>query len=161
TASNSRHRGAADPAISIAGTSAKLRAGRIDQPTQRTSEVIGHGVARKACNDAALRPDQRHDRVVGEGVFVRRGAGHLVENDAKATCGPRQLLSIAAQRQNARIEVLYVPTQHVGSIALRVDRDEDGLHLRRQWPKLTERAGNFAERRWAQVRARGVAEEDE
>jgi hypothetical protein len=35
------------------------------------------------------------------------------------------------------------------------------LHLRRQWPKLTERAGNFAERRRAQVRARGIAEEDE
>ena len=47
------------------------------------------------------------------------------------------------------------------SLALRVDRDEDGLHLRRQWPKLSERAGNLAERRRAQVRAKGIAEENQ
>jgi hypothetical protein len=35
----------ADPAISIPGTSAKLRAGRIDQPAQRPSEVVDHRVA--------------------------------------------------------------------------------------------------------------------
>jgi hypothetical protein len=74
----------ADPAISIPGTLAKLRAGRIDQPAQRPSEVVDYRVARKACNDAPLRPDQRHDRVVGEGVFVRCPAGHLVEDDTKA-----------------------------------------------------------------------------
>ena len=71
----------ADPAISIPGTSAKLRAGRIDQPAQRPSEVVDRRVARKACNDAALRPDQRHDRVVGEGIFVRCRAGHLLTED--------------------------------------------------------------------------------
>jgi hypothetical protein len=27
------------------------------------------------------RPDQRHDRVVGEGVFVRCRAGHLLTED--------------------------------------------------------------------------------
>jgi hypothetical protein len=111
--------------------------------------------------DAALRPDQRHDRVVGEGVFVRCGARHLVEDDANGSCSPRQLLIIPAQRQNARVEVLYILAQRLGRVALRVDRNEDGLHLRRQWPKLSERAGNFAERRRAQVRARGIAEEDE
>jgi hypothetical protein len=66
----------ADPAISIPGTLAMLRAGRIDQPAQRPSEVVDYRVARKACDDAALRPDQRHDRVVGEGVFVWCRAGY-------------------------------------------------------------------------------------
>src|SRR5262249_52013737 len=151
----------ADPAISIPGTSAKLRAGRIDQLTQRQSEVVDHRVARKACNDAALRPDQRHDRAVGEGIFVWCRAGHLVEDNAKGTCSPRQLLSIPAQRQNARVEVLYILAQRVGRVPLRVDRDEDGLHLHRQRPKLSERAGNFAERRRAQVWAISIAEKDE
>ena len=101
----------ADAVISIRGISARLRAGRIDQPAQRPSEVVDHGIARKACNDATFRPDQRHDRVVGEGVLVRCGAGHLVEDDANGSCSPRQLLSIPAQRQNARVEVLYIFAQ--------------------------------------------------
>src|SRR5262249_47452405 len=116
----------ADPAISVPGASAtELRARRSDQPAQRPSEVVDRPVARKACDDAALRPDQRHDRVVGEGVFVRCGAGHLVEDDANGSCGPRQLLSIPAQRQNARVEALCILAQRLGRVALRVDRDED------------------------------------
>jgi hypothetical protein len=43
----------------------------MDQLAQRPGEFVAPRVAREACDDAALRPDQRHDRVVSEGIFIR------------------------------------------------------------------------------------------
>jgi len=92
-------------------------------------------------------------------IAARRAAGHLLIEDLELLGDPRGRVRVAVQAEEARVERRHVLGEQRRGVALRIDGHEQHLHPVGLVAEQLHHLGHLGERRRADVRALGEAEE--